>query len=52
MKLKDGMKVLTTLDMKMLRGGSRWCECLNTGKGTFLEYCVLCSEFCYLLSRV
>ncbi|MGM9756505.1 MAG: hypothetical protein ACI3ZW_12470 [Parabacteroides sp.] len=47
LSLKDDVKELTSMEMKMLRGGSAWCHCLDDqGDGHFATDCAQCFNIC------
>lgn len=47
LSLKDDVKVLTSVEMKMLRGGSVWCHCNgNSGEGIPADKCSQCPSKC------
>ncbi len=47
LSLKDDVKELTSMEMKMLRGGSVWCHCLgDSGEGRPAAKCSECPSMC------
>ena len=47
LSLKEDVKVLTSVEMKMLRGGSVWCHCYgNSGEGIPADKCSECPSKC------
>ena len=46
LRLKGGVKVLTTSDMKMLKGGSVGCRCDSSGNVTIKKDCNECWSSC------
>ena len=47
LSLKNDVKVLTSVEMKMLRGGSVWCHCYgNSGEGIPAPNCSQCPSMC------
>lgn len=53
LKLKVNAKVLNASEMKMLRGGSVWCHCVNDqGYGLEASSCSDCPSKCSNLGGV
>ena len=47
LSLKDDVKVLTSVEMKMLRGGCVWCHCYgNSGEVIRADKCSQCPSKC------